>query len=112
MPLRTGGPTWVVDDFSGINQVVDEVKLPPTHVRWSHGGQFTERKEFHRLCGKKAISSSSSYGSFLSIAHLVFNNRNVVVTHSSHSYQYEEDLSSLVNVVPDTSTLINSFLIP
>ena len=110
--IRVGENTLVVDDFAGVNNAIDEIKLPPSLVPWSTGGYYTERKEFERLKGKKVVGTSTAFGLLLCLKQLDFQDRSVVVGHASSCYFYESDLSALRTSVPNTSTLINSFLVP
>ena len=110
--IRTDGNVLVVEDFAGVNNALDEVKLPPNLVPWSMGGYYTERKEFERLRGKKVVGTSTAFGILLCIKQLDFRERSIVVFHASTQYCTESDLSALRTVMPVTSNLINSFMIP
>ena len=110
--IRTDGNVLVVDDFAGVNNAVDEVKLPPNLVPWSQGGYYTERKEFERLRGKKMVGTSTAFGILLCIKQLDFRDSTTVVFHASTGYFVQSDLSSLRTTMPVTSNLINSFMIP
>lgn len=112
MALRTDGSAMVVDDFAGVNNSVDEVKLPPPFVRWSTGGYYTERQEFERIQGKKIVGTSTAFGLLLCLKQLDFRGHSVVVSHSSHVYFTDTDLSALRRVTPPSSTLMDSFMVP
>jgi hypothetical protein len=110
--IRTDGNVLVVDDFAGVNNAIDEIKLPPNLVPWSQGGYYTERKEFERLRGKKMVGTSTAFGILLCLKQLEFSDHSVVVFHASTQYVVGVDMSSLRTTKPNTSNLINSFMVP
>ena len=95
--IRTDGNVLVVDDFAGVNNAIDEIKLPPNLIPWSQGGYYTERKEF---------------GILWCLKQLEFSDHSVVVFHASTQYVVGVDMSSLRTTKPNTSNLINSFMVP
>jgi hypothetical protein len=110
--IRAQGNKKIVDSFEGQNDALDEVKLPPALVRWANGGYYTPRKEFERIPGKLALSTSTSVGSLLAIKQIDFQDRSVVIVHASVAYGYLTDLSALRYAPPPSSTLMDSFLVP
>jgi hypothetical protein len=101
---RTQSQTLVIEDFKGLNQVIDEIKLPSSHTPWAHGGYFNEKAEFERLQGKQLHSSVTTGGSVLTLKQLQFTDKDVLLVHQSSSYLVESDLTTLTSS-EDTSTL-------
>lgn len=85
----------IVDAFKGVNQIVDEVKLPKDFAPESRGGYFNEASVFERLKGKLLNSSNSTGGHVLTIAHLLFRDSSAVLIHQGTAYVVEEDVSAL-----------------
>jgi len=109
--LRSKGDTFIINDFAGVNNAIDEVKLPKEFVRWCNGGFFTERQEFQRLNGKKAVGTSTAFGILLSMHQLSFRERNVVVVNTSGVLMYDVGLNDLRTAPAVTSTLMDSFMV-
>lgn len=120
--IRTEERVRVMDSFMGVNDAVDEFKLDELSVRlkmegaWvrrSDGGRYTERGEFERIMGKKVMSTSTAWGVLLGLRQIEFQDRSVVIIHSSNVYEAETDLYPLrTSVPPITSTLMDSFMVP
>jgi len=111
--LRTNERLRIIDTFGGVNDSVDEIKMPGELVRRSNGGRYTGRGEFERIPGKQVMSTSTAWGVLLGLRQIEFQDRMVVIIHSSNVYEAETDLFPLRSAVPPiTSTLIDSFMIP
>lgn len=95
MAHRTKGNVQFVGAFSGINDMVDEVKLAPEMVRASIGGYFTEQNEFKRLGGKLMNSNTTYNGRIMDIHQLRFDDVDVVVFHSSNQVMYDTNMRTL-----------------
>jgi len=50
---RTKSENRIINEFSSVNDLIDEIKLPDNLVKWAEGGQFNSEGEFERIRGKK-----------------------------------------------------------
>ena len=107
--LRTQELRRTINEFSSINDLVDEIKMPDDLVKWAQGGYFTERKEFERLRGKLLFENATTPGRVLTIRQLDFTEQQYVVYHSSTLYRVESDLSALNSSITSTVPL-NPFI--
>lgn len=101
---RTQNNLLIIDDFRGVNNIVDDLKLSPDHTPWSHGGYYNEKAEFERLQGKKLNSSATTGGHILVLQQMAFTDRNVMLIHQSSNWFIEDDLTELMSE-PDVTTL-------
>jgi hypothetical protein len=99
---RTNEFAYVTDEFSGVQQAVDELKLAKQFCPWTLGGYVDERKNFSRLPGKLAHASTTTGGLVITIQQLSFTSIDAVVIHQSSNWLVERDISDLlVHVDPD-----------
>jgi len=95
--FRTTDHTHTIDNFSGVNDMVDSVRLPKGAVPYSLGGYYSEQGDFRRLGGKVLTENSTALGSVLSIKQLTFGDTNFVVVHTSTLYRRYTSLATLVS---------------
>lgn len=102
---RTEEQTLIIEDFEGVNQLIDELKLSPGATPYMRGCYATERENVKRLPGKALSSSITTGGHVLTIQQLVFTDRNTVLVHRSSNYSLVDDISELQSE-PDISPLV------
>jgi hypothetical protein len=90
------GRPFRIESFRGIDQVIDEVKLPKEFTPWARGGYFSESNEFTRIPGKKLLDPLSSGGHILTLQQMSFQDgTEAVLVHRGANYSYVEDVSEL-----------------
>jgi hypothetical protein len=97
--------------MEGINDLVDQVKLPKNKVGWSHGMYPTDQKSMCRIPGKLLMGTSTSPGKVLTIAQLSFDSVDVVVRHSSTLLISNNDLS-LMNSSSSSVSPLSGWMSP
>ena len=104
MGERTKSENRIVNEFSSVNELIDEIKLPDNLVKWAEGGQFNARGELERIRGKKAIIDDSTIpGRVVTISQIDFVSGNYTVFHTSTVYKVS---STLVGIgVSESSTI-------
>jgi len=95
--IRSEGPHKIINEFSGVNDLVDDVKLPEDLVSWAHGAFPSDKSRMQRIPGKLVNSTSTHEGMIISIHQLDFQDTNLVVIHTSTVLQTDDDLSTLVS---------------
>lgn len=105
MGERTQKESKIIEDFEGINNLVDELKLSDEFTPWSHGGYYNEKAEFERIKGKKLNSSVTTGGHVLTLHQLEFTDRDVLFIHQSSDWKIESDLSELMTE-PEITSLV------
>lgn len=105
MALRSKGPHNIIDEFSGVDDIVDEVKIPKDFVSWASGVYPTEQKRMQRIPGKLTNATSTSLGRILSLTQLSFEDSDCVVIHTSTILEVETDMSLLVSSSSGVSPL-------
>jgi hypothetical protein len=103
--MRTNADVQVIEQFAGVNNLVDELNLPEGFVPWSHGGFYNEQMQYERLKGKLSISSSTSLGPVLSLAQVDFKRAAPVVVHHGSRWDIEDDLVQLRSTPPSASPM-------
>lgn len=109
--LRSEGTHEIIDEFNGINDQVDKVKLPKDKVGWTHGMYPTEQGSMRRIPGKLMNATSTSPGKILSINHLLFDDVSRVVVHSSTVLFSYNDMS-LLNSSSSSVSPLSGFISP
>ena len=102
---RTDETPFVIQEFGGVDQVFDELKLPQGAVPWLTGAFPSRQKTVNRIPGKKLVSSATTGGMILTLHQLTFMDRNVVLVHRDSAYLVEDDLRELTGDV-DVSPLL------
>ena len=97
---RSEYPVQVIDEFKGINQLVDDLKLAPEYAPSIMGCYSEESTSLQRLKGKLQYPSTSTDGNMLVIQQLTFNNGNFLVLHAGATYKIATSLAALRVVVP------------
>ena len=97
MTIRSEGPHKIINEFSGVNDLVDDVKLPEDLVSWAHGAFPSDKSRMQRIPGKLVNSTSTHEGMIISIHQLDFQNTNLVVIHTSTALQTDSNLSTLLS---------------
>jgi len=95
MNERTQDEVLLVDDFRGVNSIIDEVKLLPGMAPQTLGGYCDTSFHFNRLPGKILHSSDTTGGHVLSIRQLEFTDHALVIVHDSSDYRTVTDMSTL-----------------
>ena len=97
----------ILSEFSGCNDLVEQVKLPDDLVPFALGGEFTVDKLFKRLGGKQLYDNTTSRGAILNISPISFRDREVVIVHTTNRVTYE--LSTDVTVLATSGRTPNIF---
>ena len=95
----------VIEAFSGINNLADEIKLPDSLTPWAHGGFFSEKQIFERLGGKLPVSTTTSMGALFTLCQLNFPGVDVVCFRHGPRLDVTEDVLDLFPVLPVTSPM-------
>lgn len=102
---RTEEKALIIETFGGVNNLVDEITLPPQLSPWVHGCFADERGHMVRIPGKVLVSSNASSGVVLSITQLTFAERGGVVVHQSSKWIFHSDITQLTtdtDITPDS----------
>lgn len=102
---RTVGNHAIIDEFAGVNDRVDIVKLPNPLVDWVHGMFPTKQGTMRRIPGKLLNSTTTTPGHILTITQLVFEEQTLVCIHASSVFYVENDMSLLVSSSSGVSPL-------
>lgn len=92
---RTQLQPLVISGFEGINQLVDDTKVPPSFVPWASGCFLDDTKSHQRIKGKKPYLSNTTHGSILCIKQLTFTSKNVVMIQAGTALMVSTSLASL-----------------
>ena len=103
--IRSKGPHNIIDEFSGVSDIIDEVKVPDDLVTWASGAHPTEQKRMVRIPGKLTNATSTSLGKIFALKQLGFSDLDVVVVHTSTVYEVHDDMSLLVSSSSSVSPL-------
>lgn len=87
MTLRTNNHILSIQELGGVNDLVDEVKLPPEYVGESSGGYYNVRHELERRGGSLAVTSAATGGPVWTLRTLEFADRRLVLSHTSSRYE-------------------------
>jgi len=102
---RTDEELLVVDDFSGVNQVIDELKISDKATPWLYGAFVSPHKTVERIPGKVLVSSATSGGAVFTLHQLDFTDRSLVLVHQASNYLVEDNLDVLTGDVEITPLL-------
>jgi len=107
---RTKSENRIINEFSSVNDLIDEIKLPDNLVKWAEGGQFNVRGEFERIRGKKIVVDDSTVpGGIITITQIDFTDRNYTVFHTSTEYRVSSILVGL-SVSESSTTPLEPFI--
>lgn len=82
--LPTKGRKIVIDDFSGVAQVLDDALLPTNLVKWVYGCIDTTEQYMVRLGGKYPLLNCSTQNeSVVSIGQITFASSSYIITQST-----------------------------
>jgi hypothetical protein len=92
---RTISNLLVVNEFKGVHQLLDEVKMLPALVPWMFGMMTDETSSLRRLPGK-VLATTGHNAAVLSITQLTFDGIQKTVVHCGTRILYaNEDLTHL-----------------
>ena len=110
MAERTKSEVKTINEFSSVNELIDEIKLPDNLVKWAEGGHFNERGELERLRGKKMIVDDSTIpGRVITISQIDFVGVNYIVFHTSTVYRVSSTLVG-IGVSESSTTPLEPFI--
>ena len=96
---RTNEEPYIIEDFGGVNQLIDELELRGKEERgvtpWMSGLYDNGHQNVERIPGKLLNTSNTTGGHILVLQQLDFANRNVLLIHQSSNYITEDDLTEL-----------------
>jgi len=104
--MRPDAELLVIDKFSGINSVVDGLKLTDDLVPWCEGAFFNNRHQLERVRGKLLVSSSTSIGRVLLISQLEFRDTVTVCVHHASTITVDHDLTVLQTTLDTSNPLV------
>lgn len=93
---RTSEPPVIVETLGGVNQVLDQLNLPPESTPWLHGMFPNARGDLERIPGKLANSTGSLGSHVLSLTQLEFSGKSVVLIHQGSQLKTEDDVTTLM----------------
>jgi len=94
---RTEGPVLVIDNLSGVNQLIHDLNLTKEATPWLRGMFPDDKGNLQRIPGKLAMTTGSFGGPVFTLHQLEFTDKDLVLIHQSSNYKIETDVSELLS---------------